>query len=272
MNSGSITSLTNPRVKDTVRLRTGRHRAKQGRILVDGAREIQQALAAGVQPVEAFVCDPLCRTDDARQAVQMLRASGCDVWHVTPEVFAKLAFGEREEGVLLVAETPAASLAALQPRGAGPVAVIEGIEKPGNVGAVLRSADAAGVAAVIVAEPVTDLFNPNCIRASLGAVFRVPICTATSAETLAWLRERGLAIFAARVDGQLDYTAAPLATGCAIVLGSEAEGLSTAWYGDDVTAVRLPMRGAVDSLNISATAAVLFYEALRQRHAAGLDR
>jgi TrmH family RNA methyltransferase len=255
-------------VKEAVRLRTGRHRAKQERILVDGAREIQQALAAGVQPVEAFICESLCRTDDARRAAEMLSASGGDVWQVTPEVFAKLAFGERDDGVLLVAQTPSASLAAFEPRGAGPIAVIEGIEKPGNVGAVLRSADAAGVAGLIVAEPVTDLFNPNCIRASLGAVFRVPVCTASSAETLAWLRARELAIFAARVDGRLDYTAAPLAAKCAIVLGSEAAGLSPAWYGADVTAIRLPMRGAVDSLNISATAAVLFYESLRQRAAA----
>ncbi len=271
MTSRSITSLTNPRVKETVRLRTGRHRAKQGRMLVDGAREIKQALAAGVRPTEAFVCESLCRTDDSRQAAKLLADSGCDVWEVTPEVFAKIAFGERDDGVLLVAETPTSSLAALQPRGSGPIAVIEGIEKPGNVGAVLRSADAAGVAAVIVAEPVTDLFNPNCIRASLGAVFRVPVCTATSAAAVEWLRDRHLAIFAARVDGRLDYTAAPLAAGCAIVLGSEADGLSSAWYGDGVTAIRLPMRGAIDSLNISAAAAVLFYESLRQRRSSGAD-
>lgn len=271
MNSRSITSLTNPRVKEMVRLRTGRHRAKQGRMLVDGAREIKQALAAGIRPVEAFVCDSLCRSEDSQAAAAALANSECDVWQVTPEVFAKIAFGERAEGVLLVAETPQSSLAALKPRGTGPIAVIESIEKPGNVGAVLRSADAAGASAVIVAEPVTDLFNPNCIRASLGAVFRVPVCTATSAEALEWLRERHVAIFAARVDGRLDYTAAPLGSRCAIILGSEAEGLSSAWYGEDVTAVRLPMRGAVDSLNISAAAAVLLYESLRQRRARGDD-
>lgn len=271
MSSRTITSLTNPRVKEAVRLRTGRHRAKQGLMLVDGAREIKQALAAGVRVFEAFVCEPLCRTAEAQEAARLLAASGGEVWQVTPEVFVKIAFGEREAGVLLVAEAPDCSLAALKPRGAGPIAVIEGIEKPGNVGAVLRSADAAGVGAVIVAEPVSDLFNPNCIRASLGAVFRVPVCTATSEETLAWLRERRLAIFAARVDGRLDYTAAPLASECALVLGSEAEGLSTDWQGEDVTGIRLPMRGAVDSLNISAAAAVLFYESLRQRRARGED-
>jgi TrmH family RNA methyltransferase len=238
-------------------------------MLVDGAREIKQALAAGVRPSEAFVCDSLCRTADAQEAAERLVACGCDVWQVTAEVFAKIAFGEREAGVLLVAETPATSLATLNPRGTGPIAVIEGIEKPGNVGAVLRSADAAGVAAVIVADPVTDLFNPNCIRASLGAVFQLPVCTATSAQTLEWLRERRLAIFAARVDGQLDYTAAPLAAECAIVLGSEAAGLTSAWHEQDITAIQVPMRGAVDSLNISAAAAVLFYEALRQRRVRG---
>ncbi len=267
MNARIITSLSNPRVKEAVRLRTGRHRAKQARMLVNGAREIQQALAAGVRPLEAFVCDAFCRTAASQAAAKTLTAAHCELWHVTPEVFAKLAFGERADGVVLIAETPQAALATLKPRGEGPIAVIEGVEKPGNVGAVLRSADAAGVAALIVAEPATDLFNPNCIRASLGAVFQVPVCTATSAATLEWLRDRNLAIYAARVDARVDYTAAAIARNCALVLGSEAAGLSPAWHSDDVTAIRLPMLGAVDSLNVSAAAAVLFYESLRQREA-----
>jgi TrmH family RNA methyltransferase len=260
-----ITSVHNPRVKDAVRLRAARHRGKQDRIVIDGAREIGRALGAGVQVLEAFVCEAVCMDGDSRQAVQQLQQSGRPIWNVTEEVFAKLAFGERNEGVLVVAETPRITLADLKPRGVGPIAVIEGVEKPGNVGAILRSADAAGVAAVIVAEAATDLYNPNCIRASLGAVFTVPVCTATSEAALAWLRRRGARIFAARVDAQLDYTAAGLSENAAIVLGSEAEGLSAYWHAADVTAIRLSMRGTVDSLNVSATAAVLFYEAQRSR-------
>jgi TrmH family RNA methyltransferase len=270
MPEKSITSLQNPRVKDAVRLRSARHRGKQDRLLIDGVREIGRAIRAGISPVEAFVCPSLCTSADSRHAVGLLEQSGCQVWSVTEDVFAKLAFGERHDGVLVVAHAPQVTLADMKPRGAGPIAVIEGVEKPGNVGAILRSADAAGLAAVIVADPATDLYNPNCIRASLGAIFTIPVCTATSAATGAWLRQRGTRMFAARVEASLDYTAADLSGEVAIILGSEAGGLSSQWHAADVTAIRLPMRGAVDSLNVSATAAILFYEAQRRRDGHGI--
>jgi TrmH family RNA methyltransferase len=145
------------------------------------------------------------------------------------------------------------------------VVVLEAIEKPGNVGAILRSADAAGVDAVIIADGRTDLYNPNTIRASLGTVFRQNICEASSTDTVAWLRARELKIIAARPDAATLYTKANLCTGVAIVLGSESAGLTSAWSAADITAVHLPMHGLADSLNVSTTAAVLFYEALRQR-------
>ena len=143
--------------------------------------------------------------------------------------------------------------------------MLEGIEKPGNVGAILRSADAAGVDAVIVADGRTDLYNPNTIRASLGTVFRENVCEASTADTIHGCGDKGLPIVAARPDAEKLYTEVDLRSGAAIVLGSEAEGLSDAWHDDDITAVRLPMHGIADSLNVSTTAAVLFYEALRQR-------
>ncbi|HMP05999.1 MAG TPA: TrmH family RNA methyltransferase, partial [Lacipirellulaceae bacterium] len=142
---------------------------------------------------------------------------------------------------------------------------LEGIEKPGNVGAVLRSADGAGVDAVIVADGGTDLFNPNTIRASLGAVFKPNVCTATAAETLDWLRRLGLPMFAARPAATTSYAAADYRRGAALLLGSEAAGLSDLWTDPAVTPIALPMCGVADSLNVSATAAVLFYEARRQR-------
>jgi TrmH family RNA methyltransferase len=151
------------------------------------------------------------------------------------------------------------------PQTAPLIAVLEGVEKPGNVGAVLRSADAAGVSAVILADGRTDLYNPNAIRASSGTIFSMPVCEATSSDVLAWLRERGFRIAAARVDGSVPYTKVDYRGPTAIVLGSEATGLSPIWSGNDIQAVRLPMLGAADSLNVSVTAAVLFYEALRQR-------
>jgi TrmH family RNA methyltransferase len=139
------------------------------------------------------------------------------------------------------------------------------LEKPGNVGAMLRTADADGIHGLIVCGGRTDLYNPNAIRASLGAIFTVPVAAAGEAETIAFLRQLGLQILAARVDGAVSYTAVDYRPPSAIVLGSEAEGLSAAWQAPDIRAIRLPMLGQIDSLNVSVTAAVLFYEALRQR-------
>lgn len=266
MDRPTITSAANPRIKQTVQLRERKHRLARGQIVVDGAREVLKALAAQVVPYEAFVCPPLCRTATARAALESL-AAATSVWTTSPEVFERLAFGDRSDGVVLVAETPQRSLSAIRLPVAALVVVLDGVEKPGNVGAVLRTADAAGVSAVIVAEASTDLFNPNTIRASLGTVFTVPFCAASGAETLAWLRSQRLSIYAARVDGAQWYTDVRLDRATAMVLGSEAHGLGPEWQGDDIRAIRLPMLGAADSLNVSATAAVLCYEALRQRRA-----
>jgi RNA methyltransferase, TrmH family len=268
----TITSVHNPRVKDALRLRASRHRAKQERILIDGAREVLQALWGRVRLVELFLCIPLCKSPAAQEVLARLDSLDADAWQVPPEVFEKIAFGERHDGVLAVAQTPRRELPDLQPAGRGLIAVLEGLEKPGNVGAVLRSADAAGVAAVIVANPRTDLYNPNCVRASLGTVFTRPVCTATTPEALQWLRSRRLTIYAARTDAKLSYTAVNFTEPAAVVVGNEAEGLSDAWRAADVTPIKLPMHGTADSLNVSATSAVLFYEALRQRERAGGPR
>ncbi len=263
----TITSLQNPRVKNAVRLRDGRHREKQGRILIDGARELALAVEAGVELVELFVCEPLLKSREAKRVVAGLSLSVAEVLHVSEPVLGKLAFGDRAEGVLGVAATPQRGLRDLVLPDKPRVAVLEGVEKPGNLGAVVRSADAAGLDAVIVADGRTDLFNPNAIRASLGTLFTMPLASARSRETLDWLRGHGLSIFAARVEASVPYTEADYRGPAAIVLGSEARGLADVWAADQVTAVRLPMLGSADSLNVSATAAVLFYEALRQRKA-----
>jgi TrmH family RNA methyltransferase len=261
----TITSLQNPRVKEAVRLRDRRHREKQGRILIDGARELARAVGAGVRMLEVFVCEPLCTSEESQRLWGRLPDCGGEVIQVTAPVFQKLSFGHRAEGFLGVAEMPRPTLADLRLPQRPVVAVLEGVEKPGNVGAVLRSADAAGVSALIVADARTDLYNPNAIRASLGTIFTMRVCAATAAETVDWLRQHHLAIYAARVDASLPYTQLDYRGPTAIVLGSEAEGLSAAWSAGDITPVRLPMLGVADSLNVSATAAVLFYEALRQR-------
>jgi TrmH family RNA methyltransferase len=260
-----ISSLHNPRVKRAARLREGRQRQKQGRFLIDGARELLRAIEAGVELEEVFVCPAACRSDQSRAAWRRLEAMGAPLIHVTSALLEKLAFGVRNEGLVAVAVTPQRTLDRLELPDEPLVAVLEGVEKPGNVGAVLRSADAAGVSALIVADAGTDLYNPNAIRASLGTIFTLPVCATGSTEALAWLLSRGLPVFAARVDARQLYTEADWRGPAAIVLGSEAAGLSAVWSAANVTPVRLPMRGAADSLNVSAAAAVLFYEAIRQR-------
>jgi RNA methyltransferase, TrmH family len=260
-----ITSPQNPRVKEAVRLRDRRHREKLGRIVIDGVRELRRAIHAGVSLIEAFVCEPLCKSEEAVALLKELDVCGGEVLQVTEAVFEKVAFGNRTEGVLGIAPMPRPTLDAIRLPENAVVAVLECVEKPGNVGAVLRSADAAGVSAVILADARTDLFNPNAIRASLGTIFAVPVCEASNADVLAWLRRGGFKILAARVDGSVPYTDVDCRGPVAFVLGSEADGLTAAWTAADIQAIRLPMLGMADSLNVSVTAAVLFYETARQR-------
>lgn len=265
VESSRITSRQNPQVKDVMRLRDNQERRRQRRFIIDGAREISRALESGVRPLKVFICDELCRSNDCVDAKAAIEPQAAEVFHVSPDVYAKLAFGDRNEGIIVVAESPRLTLANLQLPTNPLVAVLEGVEKPGNVGAILRSADAAGVDAVIMADGRTDLYNPNTIRASLGTVFRQNICEASSSDAIECLRSKNLAIIAARPDATTLYTDANLRTGVAIVLGSESAGLTDGWNAAGITAVRLPMHGLADSLNVSTTAAVLFYEALRQR-------
>jgi len=263
-----ITSTQNPRIKAVAALRDARDRTRQGRFLIDGAREIARAIE-GRFSIEAYFISPDdVRTDEAHVALDLLSDTDAERFDVSSAVLAKIAYGARNEGLVAVARTPTGSLEELTVPPGGVVAVLVGLEKPGNVGAIVRSADAAGVAAVVVADGVSDLFNPNAIRASLGTIFTLPCRAATSDQTLAWLRKQRVAtIVAARPDAPGDYTEVDLSGTTAILLGSEAEGLTTVWQGEDIVAVRLPMLGSADSLNVSATAAVLFYEALRQRRA-----
>ena len=259
-----IGSLQNPRIKRVVKLRQRRQRDRQRRTLIDGVREIGRALESDVQIEQLFYC-PEMLAEGAEPLLTQAAKRGAQTIEVTAPVFEKIAYGERAEGMLAVAVTCERGLDRFSvPRHRG-VAVVEGIEKPGNLGAILRSADAAGMGGVIVADGRTDLFNPNVIRASLGTVFTLPVATAESAEALAWLRHQQRPVFAARVDARTLYTDVDLRPPAAIVLGSEAQGLGPLWQAADVTGIRLPMCGVADSLNVSATAAVLFYESLRQR-------
>ena len=260
-----ISSAANPRVKAALALRDRRARDETGLTIVDGAREVRRALEAGVMPTDAFVCERLLAGVDARAALDRLVADAVPVTSVSESVFERLAFGGRTEGIVLIVRQPSTALADLAIPPDALVLVIEGVEKPGNVGAVLRTADGAGVDAVIAASPTTDLFNPNAIRASAGTIFGLPLAAAPTGEVLAWLRAHGLRIVTARVDAPARYTDADLSGPVAVVLGAEADGLTTAWDGDDILPVHIPMAGAADSLNVSISAAILAYEARRQR-------
>jgi TrmH family RNA methyltransferase len=263
--SERITSRSNPRVLEAVRLRDRRERERTGRTLIDGPRELTTAISAGTEIEVVYALEEEGSTSGSVVAtLEAARLEGIEVVSVSPPVMERLAFGDRQDGVVAVARIPELGLASLSPEEPALIVVIEALEKPGNLGAILRTADAVG-ASVIAADPRTDLFNPNAIRASLGTIFTVPIAVASTSDTLAWLREREIPVAAARVDASEPYWSADLGRSVAIALGSEAQGLSDAWSGPGVTAVRLPMSGIADSLNVSTTAAVLLYEARRQR-------
>jgi len=264
----TVTSLTNPRIKAAVRLRDRREREATGLTIIDGPRELLRALDHGVEVAEAFVADTLVRSDEAREAVGRLAAT-TGFTAVTEAVIGKLAFGDRSDGVVAVVHSPSGSLEALVAAlPADPlVVVVEAVEKPGNLGAILRTADGAGAHAVVAADAMTDLFNPNAIRASLGTIFALPVAAGPTSEVLERLAGRGVRLVAARVDAETDYADADFRGPLALVLGSEAAGLGSVWDDPRVEPVRIPMRGAADSLNVSVAAAVLLFEAVRQRGA-----
>lgn len=215
--------------------------------------------------MELYVCPSLLESRVLHDLGARVRQFEVHPTTVTPSVLEKLAFGNRVEGAVLVAQTPSLALERLVVPADGLVGVLESIEKPGNLGAVLRTADAVGLTAILIANPRTDVFNPNTIRASLGAVFHVPVAAASNPQILDWLRQRKLAIYTTRVEGAIDYTRVDYRQPAAVILGNEAEGLSDFWNGTDITAITLPMCGVIDSLNVSVSAAIVFYEALRQR-------
>ncbi len=262
----SIDSPANPRIRAALALRERRGRDRTGLTLVDGAREARRAIEAGVEVETAFVCREQATSGDAGLALTALgRGRGRrEVVDVGPRAFKRLAFGDRQEGLVLVIRQPITALAELELPDDALVVVTEDVEKPGNLGAILRSADGAGADAV-VAVGGTDLFNPNVIRASAGTVFAVPLAAAPAADVRRWAATRALRVVVARVDAERLHVDADLSGPLAIVVGSEAAGASDAWRGDGTEAVRLPMLGVADSLNVSVAAAILLYEAWRQR-------
>ncbi len=277
--SETITSPSNPRVRTTSKLRDATTRRQTGLTLIDGQREIYRCLAAQKEITEVFFdADSFSsltgpEQTDLTSILTQAAAQGAAVTPLSSRPFSKIAFGNRNDGIVAVARFRAESLADFKPRPNSPIFLLEGIEKPGNLGAIFRTADAAGFGGVVICGQGTDPSNPAVIRASLGTVFHVPVACDTSVATIQWCEHHQQNIVAATPVGTTDWHAAVLAKQPAILLGSEAHGISTLWVDAAkhkklvLETVALPMLGLADSLNVSATAAVLAYESVRQQNA-----
>lgn len=266
-----IRSLQNNRVKNVVKLNSRRHRDAQQHTVVEGVREVQQALAAGMVPAEIYICPPLLNDAELDQTLQQVaQQHTIPHYEVTPDIFAKIAYRGDSGGVVMIVPYFARTLETLPVSKRPFLVVIEGGQKPGNIGAILRSADGAGVDGLVLCESSkevsgTDIHNPNVVRASLGAVFTVPVAMADSAAVISWLQQQQIQIVATTPAATQRYTAVDMTQPTALVMGSEAWGLSSQWLHTADQQVVIPMLGTVDSLNLSVSAALLMYEAIRQR-------
>ena len=261
MRIETITSAQNPKIKNLLLLQEkSKARREQGLFVVEGRRELEHCLEAGFKVRTVFVCPEVAGTDS-------FASLGMTHLVEIPEaLYRKVAYREGTEGVLAEVEVRERRLEDLQLGERPLVMVLESVEKPGNLGAVLRSADAARADAVIVCDPLTDLWNPNLIRASIGAVFTVPTVCASSAETIGWLKARGIRILTAQLQDSSWYYDTDMTGGTALVMGTEATGLTDVWRRAADAHIRIPMLGRLDSLNVSVSAAILLFEAVRQRN------
>jgi TrmH family RNA methyltransferase len=270
MTALHITSLANPKVKHAVKLRQRSHRDEAGQMLIEGYRECKRALDNGYQPQLLFFCEELYLKNVNEPAiVQRCQELGAELFSCSAPVFEKVAYRERPEGLLMVGPQLSRRLADLSLPEHALVVVAESIEKPGNLGTILRSADAAGVHAVIVCDRCTDIHNPNVVRASTGTLFSVPVVEAESDETLAFLRAHGFRILAATPHTEHLHSAVSLTDNIALVVGTEQYGLTEKWMNAADLRVRIPMFGLADSLNVASATTILLFEAVRQRIAAG---
>ncbi len=260
-----ITSKQNPAVKALSGLRRRREREQAGVTLVDGFEELSCALASGVKIEQLYVCPELMGGGEQTGRLKQLIDGGTPVTELSRDVFEKVAYREGADGWLAVVPAIKADLLDLNLPENPLLLVCEAVEKPGNIGAMLRTADAAGANAVIAVASVTDWGNPNVIRASKGAVFAVPVADTTQDEFYAWLKDQNITIVAATPDTDIPFTEPDLTGGVALFVGSEKYGLSDFWLQHADVRVRIPMVGKVNSLNVATSGALLLYEAVRQR-------
>jgi len=258
----TITSLANDRIKRLVRLRNRRERDRTGLFLIEGFRELRRAVAVGVVIDEIYTCPELFLGHNETELVTKCRDRGAEAFEVSDAPFRKASYRDRPEGLLVALDRLSLPDEPL-------LLIAESIEKPGNLGTMLRTAEAAGADAVIVCDPATDPFNPNVVRASIGTLFEVPLAVAPTADTIAWLKDHRIASYAATPDATAAHHAADLTGATALVIGSEQYGLTDAWLDGADESIVIPMPGSVDSLNAAMSAGILLFEAVRQRTITG---
>lgn len=252
-----ITSLQNERVKRIVALgQKSSLRRSEGVIVVEGRRELEHCLHCGYEVVAVYHCPAL---------LDSIPACACPHYEVTREVYEKMAYRGSTEGVIAEVRPRQLTLDDLQLSEQPLIIVLEAVEKPGNLGAVLRSADAAHADAVVVCDPLTDLYNPNIIRSSIGAIFTVPCVACSSEECITFLKTNNIQILTAQLQDSLPYYDTDMRRSTAIVMGTESTGLTNQWRAAADRHIRIPMKGQLDSLNVSVSAAILLFEAVRQR-------
>jgi len=260
-----ITSKQNPIIKALVALRRRREREQAGVTLIDGYEELSCALASGVKINQLYVCPELMAGGEQAGRLKQLTGAGTPISELSRTVFEKIAYRDGADGWLAVVPALKADISALQLPEHPLLLVCEAVEKPGNIGAMLRTADAAGAHAVVAVNGVTDWGNPNVIRASKGAVFAVPVADVSQKALYAWLKDNSITIVASTPDTDIPFTEPDLTGGVALFVGSEKHGLSDFWLQHADAQVQIPMAGTVNSLNVATSAALLLYEAVRQR-------
>jgi len=257
-----ITSNQNPRIRNFQHLLKARERRHQGVFVLEGILEIGKAAAAGYHFKSVFFCPDII---SAKAVEELIDENHQEVFSVSTEIFEKIAYRENSGGIVILAEPQEHKLENLKLKEQPLLIVLEAVEKPGNLGAILRTADAAAVDAVIICDPQTDLYNPNVVRSSIGCLFSVPVAVASSAEVINWLGMKKISIYCTALSASVPYHTINFKMPSAIVLGTEATGITKTWLDASDNNIIIPMLGQADSLNVSTAAAIVVFEARRQR-------
>lgn len=257
-----LTSAQNPKIKSLLHLREKKERDTTGLFIIEGYREIKRAIESGVKFESLFICPDLFLGSNEQSLMDQLKAP---LFELPDFLFQKISYRDRPDGLVGIAHQMKTQFSDLKKKTPALYVVAEAIEKPGNLGTILRSSDGVGADGVIICDRCTDIYNPNVVRASVGTLFTLPVIEATGDEVLQWLKEQNIQIVAATPSAERNFTDAPLSGDVAIVVGTEQLGLTQKWMEAADIRVKIPMEGVADSLNVAMATTLLLYEALRQR-------